>query len=73
VTYVLVLITVFSSNAGLHSQTAFQEFATRDACEQAAAAIREGVSGLSGTLGREVIAQCHPLGRPAIAPRAGSG
>ncbi len=61
-THVLVLITVFTSASGVHSQTAFKEFADREACEQAAAAIRQGVVGVSGTLGREVIAQCHPLG-----------
>lgn len=61
--YVLVLITVFSSSGGLHSQTAFQEFASREACERAASAIRQEVDTVSGTLGREVVAQCHPLGR----------
>ncbi len=62
-THVLVLITVFSSSAGLHSQTAFQEFASLAACEQAAEGIRRGVAAVSGTLGREVIAQCHALGK----------
>lgn len=62
--FVLVVITVFSSTSGLDSETAFQEFATEAACEQAAEAIRRGVNGVSGTLGREVVAQCHPLGTP---------
>ena len=60
--YVLVLITVFSTSGGVHSQSAFQEFATREACERAAEAIRREVNAVKGTLGREVIAQCHPLG-----------
>lgn len=60
--FVLVVITVFSSSGGLDSETAFQEFATLAACERAATGIREGVDGVSGTLGREVIAQCHALG-----------
>ena len=59
--YVLVLITVFSASNGVHSQTRFQEFANRDACERAAEQIRAGVDNLKGTLGRSVIAQCHRL------------
>ena len=61
-TYVLVLITVFSSSNGLVSNTAFQEFASLDACERAAESIRRDVDRISGTLGREAIAQCHALG-----------
>ena len=61
VTYVLVLITVFSASNGVHSQTQFQEFANRTACEEAAKSIRAAVTNLKGTLGRDVIAQCHRL------------
>ena len=61
-THVLVLITVFSSSSGLVSDTAFQEFASLKACERAAQSIRRDVDQVSGTLGREVIAQCHALG-----------
>lgn len=67
-TYVLILITVFSASSGLHSSTAFQEFNTLEACQQAAEGIRREVNQVSGTLGREVIAQCHALGK---APGAG--
>jgi hypothetical protein len=61
--FVLVIITVFSSSGGLESETAFQEFETKAACERAAEGIRRGVDGVSGTLGREVITQCHALGK----------
>ena len=59
--YVLILITVFSISNGVHSQTRLQEFASKAACEQAATSIREAVVKMKGTLGRDVIAQCHPL------------
>lgn len=62
-THVLVLITVFSFSSGLVSNTAFQEFASRQACGRAAESIRRDVDQVSGTLGREVIAQCHALGK----------
>ena len=76
-THVLVLITVFSSSSGLVSNTAFQEFASLKACERAAERIRQDVDRVSGTLGREVIAQCHELGhdtghrsaKPGAAPQ----
>ena len=58
-THVLVLITIFSSSAGLHSQTGFQEFETRAACEQAARSVRDAISGMKGVVGRDVVAQCH--------------
>ena len=61
--YVLVLITVFSTQSGVDSKTAFQEFASREACEHAAEAIRKGIDEMKGTLGRDVVAQCHPLGK----------
>ena len=61
--YVLVLITVFSGEAGVDSETAFQEFESREACERAADAVRSSVNDMKGTLGRDVIAQCHPLGK----------
>jgi hypothetical protein len=73
--YVLVLITVFSASGAVDSNTAFQEFASRQACERAADEIRRGVSQLAGTLGRDVIAQCHALGTghaagsPAVKPQ----
>ena len=63
--YVLVIITVFSSSGGLDTETAFQEFHTREACERAAEGVREDVAGVAGTLGREIVARCFPLGRPA--------
>ena len=59
--YVLVLITVFNAANAVHSQTGFQEFGSREACERAAERIRTEVLQLKGTLGREVLAQCHPL------------
>ena len=62
-THVLILITVFSGEGGVHSQTRFQEFASLEACQRAAASIREAVDRMPGTLGRDVIAQCHALGR----------
>ena len=61
-THVLILITVFSTGGGVHSQTRFQEFASLDACRRAAESIRRAVTEMPGTLGREVIAECHPLG-----------
>lgn len=61
--YVLVLITVFSGGAGVDGETAFQEFESREACERAADAVRNGVNEMKGTLGRDVVAQCHPLGK----------
>jgi hypothetical protein len=60
-THVLVLITVFTASNGVHSQTRFQEFASKPACEVAAAAIRDAMTQMEGTLGRKVIAQCHAL------------
>lgn len=57
--YVLVLITVFSSAAGVHSQTAFHEFASQGACERAAEEIRTAVTSMKGTMGRTVIARCQ--------------
>ena len=95
-TYVLILITVFSASSGLHSSTAFQEFNSLEACQQAAEGIRRevkqvsqrspGIGGIGdhdravgrgdvwlhgglSDLGREVIAQCHALGKPSGAGR----
>ena len=59
--YVLILITVFSASNGVHSQTSYQEFASKAACEQAASAVVDAMRELKGTLGRDVIAQCHAL------------
>lgn len=60
--YVLVVITVFSTAAGVATQTQFHEFYDRDSCRQAQAGIEQGVSGMKGTFGREVFAACYPAG-----------
>ena len=59
--YVLVLITVFVASNSVHSQTTYQEFGSKAACERAAQSIKSELVGLKGQLGREVIAQCHKL------------
>ena len=59
--YVLILITVFSASNAVHSQTHTQEFESKAACEQAAARILAAVDSMKGTVGRDVIAQCHAL------------
>ena len=52
--YVLVLITVFSTASGVDGETAFQEFDSREACERAAQAVRNGVNAMQGTIGRDL-------------------
>ena len=59
--YVLMLITIFTATNGVHSETRFQEFGNRAACEKAATTIESSVVNMKGTLGREVIVQCHAL------------
>ncbi len=59
--YVLVLITVFSASNAVHSQTRLQEFESKTACEQAAASILAAVDKMKSNVGRDVIAQCHAL------------
>ncbi len=60
--YVLVVITVFSSSAGVASDTRFHEFSSRTACESARVEVERGVREMKGTLGRELFAACFPRG-----------
>jgi hypothetical protein len=58
--YVLVVITVFSTTAGVASDTRFEEFGSRAACERAEQGIRAGIQAIPGTLAREVVTACFP-------------
>ena len=60
--YVLVVITVLTSSSGVATDTRFQEFNTKAACEAARDGISAGVRGLDGTLGRDVYTACYPKG-----------
>ena len=60
--YVLVMVTVLYSGAGITSDTRFQEFASESACETARAGIEQGLLGMKGTIGREVFAACYAKG-----------
>ena len=60
--YVLVMVTVLYSSAGIMSDTRFQEFANESACETARAGVERGVVDMKGTVGREVFAACYPKG-----------
>lgn len=58
--YVLVVITVFSTAGGIATDTRFQEFSTRAACETAQNGIEDGVATMKGTMGRELFVACYP-------------
>ena len=56
--YVLVVVTVFTSSAGLATDTRFHEFDSKSACNVARDGIVAGIDKLHGTLGRTVYAHC---------------
>ena len=58
--WVLIVITVFSTSAGVSTQTAFQQFTTQSACERARDGVTNGIDHMKGTLGRDVFAACYP-------------
>ncbi|MCP5155147.1 MAG: hypothetical protein H6983_13330 [Ectothiorhodospiraceae bacterium] len=60
--WVLVVITVFTTSSGVSTETRFHDFATSAACEAAAAGISAGVGGMKGTIGRDVFTACYPKG-----------
>ena len=60
--YVLVMVTVLYSGAGITSDTRFQEFANENACETARAGVERGLLEMKGTIGREVFAACYSKG-----------
>jgi len=60
--YVLVVITVFTTTAGVGTETRFQEFAGREACESARQDIEQGLAQMKGTMGREWFTACYPKG-----------
>ena len=57
--YVLVMVVVFSAEAGVSSNTKTIEFDSQAACERARDAIESGVLQMKGTLGREVFVDCY--------------
>lgn len=58
--YVLIVVTVLFSGAGIASDTRFHEFASAQACETARAGVVQGLTNMKGTIGREVFAACYP-------------
>lgn len=72
--YVLVVITVFSTSAGVSTNTRFQGFHTRAACETARKGIEGGVTNMKGNVGREVFTACYPSGEvPPVSSQGQSG
>jgi|SaaInlStandDraft_2_1057019.scaffolds.fasta_scaffold854548_1 hypothetical protein len=57
--FILVLVTVLASSSGIASDTRFQEFNSKAACDAARDGIEAGVQALDGTLGRDVFAACY--------------
>ena len=60
--YVLVVITIFSTTNGIATDTRFQEFASRAACEAARGGLEDWAGRLKGTMGRELHAACYAKG-----------
>lgn len=61
-TYVLVVISLFTATNAVATQTRFQEFDTQAACEAARAGIDAWLGSLKGATGRWVFAACYPKG-----------
>ncbi|MFQ5785389.1 MAG: hypothetical protein ACE5H8_11290 [Alphaproteobacteria bacterium] len=61
-TYVLVVITVFVMTGSVSSESRFQEFDSKAACETAKAGIGAWIDGLGGSLGRHFFVACYPKG-----------
>jgi len=61
--YVLVVITVFTMTGSVATDTRFHEFDTREACERAREGIEQGFAGtIKGDMGREFFAACYAKG-----------
>ncbi|MEM7405761.1 MAG: hypothetical protein AAF458_10745 [Pseudomonadota bacterium] len=60
--YILVVITIITSSTGVATDTRFQEFDNRPACEAARDGIVAGVNRIKGTVGRDVYAACYAKG-----------
>ncbi len=60
--YVLVVITVFNITGALTTETRFQEFDSREACETAKVGIAEAIASFEGPMGRKVFVACYPKG-----------
>ena len=58
--YVLVIVVVFSSAAGVATDTRTVEFDNEAACQRAQTGVEQGVLNIKGTLGRQLFVDCYP-------------
>lgn len=60
--YVLVVITVITATGNVTSDTRFQEFDNRAACETAKVGIVNWMESFKGPYGRKVFVECYSKG-----------
>jgi hypothetical protein len=57
--YILLVITIFTNGQGIATHTAEIPFANQAACERARQDLSEQVYDMKGQMGRELIARCY--------------
>ena len=57
--YILLVITIFTNGQGIATHTAEIPFASETACQRARDDLRQQVYEMKGQVGRELIARCY--------------